>query len=143
MQTGNTHSSGSGHRDGHKEEVQFCETEHADDRNANLGISSLPAIYMITCPKDISQANRDSGNNVIMWRFTSVSRENRCGDATAHCNSSTWEAETGGALKFLGWPDLHSKFQARGQGYTLRPLQKTNKKTLFSSLHLFYDKGKL
>ena len=63
----------------------------------------------------------------LWWRFISVSRENRCAAAAAHCNSSTWEAEAGGSLKFLGRQDLHSKLQARGQGYTMRPLLKKKK----------------
>lgn len=61
MQTRDTHSSRSGYRDGHKEEVQLCGIELADERNVSLGISSFPAIYMITCPRDIPQGKQRLG----------------------------------------------------------------------------------
>lgn len=76
MQTGDTHSSRSGYRDGHKEEVQLCGIEHADDRNVNLGISSLPAIYTITCPKDISRDEQGLGKqNDYVEVYFSVKRK--------------------------------------------------------------------
>ena len=89
----------------------------------------------------------------LWWRFISVSRENRCAAAAAHCNSSTWEAEAGGSLKFLGRQDLHSKLQARGQGYTIKPLIKKKKKKkkekqkkkrtsyFLHSIYLFCERG--
>lgn len=61
--------------------------------------------------------------------------------ATAYCNSSPWEAEAGGSLKFLGQPDLHSQFQSRGQGYML--YFKKTKRDKNHSLHSVYlVKGK-